>query len=108
LKERIWMKESALLIAVSGILVGTLFSEQYLHRGGIVNYTHLARASDRERLYHQHIAFRMIEKHPLTGVGYGQFSLQAPAFGGNSNNISATHNIYLMLASETGLISLAA
>lgn len=108
IKERIWMKEVALLIGASGLLIGTLFSEQYLHRGGIVNYTPTANASDQVRFYYQNIAFRMIEKHPLTGVGYGQFSLQTPSFGGDPNNISAAHNIYLILAAETGLISLAA
>ncbi len=103
---RTWMKATALLIILSGMLIGTLFSEQYLQRGGIVNYTPLARASDQERLYYQNIAFRMIKEHPLTGIGYGQFSLRSPSFGAEPTQIGAPHNIYLILAAEMGLLSL--
>lgn len=95
-----------LLILISATLIGGLFSEQYLHRGGIVNYTPTARISDQERFYYQNIAERMIAARPLTGVGYGQFSIHAPSFGADPKNTSATHNIYLILAAETGLLSL--
>ncbi len=100
-------KNTLLLILICGSLIGTLFAEQYLHRGGVVNYTPTARASDQERLYYQNIAERMIRGHPITGVGYGQFSIHAPSFGADPENISATHNIYLLLAAETGILSLA-
>ncbi len=102
------MTHTVTLIIASSALIATLFGEQYLHRGGIVNYTSTARASDSERLYYQNIAIRMAAAHPLTGVGYGQFSIHAPSFGADPKNISATHNIYLILAAETGLFSLAA
>lgn len=101
-------RECALLILVSGALIGSLFSEQYLHRGGIVNYTPTARGSDEVRIYYQNIALRMIAAEPLTGVGYSQFSVRAPSFGANPDSISTTHNIYLILAAETGVLSLIA
>jgi hypothetical protein len=107
--DRNWMRGTALLIALSGLLIASLFSEQYLQRGGIVNYTALARASDQERLYYQDIALSMIKKHPLTGVGYGQFSLRSPSFGADPDHaIGAPHNTYLILATETGIFSLVA
>ena len=109
IKERCWMKAATLLTAVSLLLIATLFSEQYLQRGGIVNYTLVSRDSDRERFFYQNIALKMVEKQPISGVGYGQFSLQSPSFGAKSAaHIGATHNIYLLLASEMGLLSLLA
>lgn len=107
-KEKIWMRAPAILIASCTILIATLFSEQYVHRGGIVNYTPTARASDWERIYYQNIAFRMMQDHPITGVGFGQYSLQSPHYGADSSLISAPHNIFVLLATETGLLSLVA
>jgi hypothetical protein len=112
-RQQILMKSTAMLILISGAIVGTLLHEQILQRGGVVNYTSLSRASDHVRFYYQKLAFRMIEKHPLAGVGFGQFSLRTPSFlpkGQDPMPASTTivHNVYLVLAAETGLISLAA
>ena len=51
-------------------------------------------------------ALRLTARHPLTGVGYGLFqprSVDNPAIGKPLN----THNDYLRLSSETGIVGLA-
>lgn len=110
LRNRQAIRSTLFLVCISGMLTATLFSEQYLHRGGVVNYTNTSRQSDQERLFYQSVALNMIQSHPFLGVGFGQFSLRAPAFlpkGVDPQSaISATHNIYLMIATETGLLSL--
>jgi hypothetical protein len=54
-------------------------------------------------LFAMHVAF----SHPLLGIGFGQFPAYAAATSGLGVYITTT-NEYLLLASETGLIALAA
>lgn len=99
-------------ILFSSTLTTTLLYEQIFSRGGIFNYNELAKGSDTTRLYYQEIALRMIKDKPLTGVGYSELTLRTPEYlppnKDPKRSISGTHNIYLFLAAETGLISLAA
>jgi len=88
-------------IAVSAFLSFGLLTEQYLYRGGIFNYNHTAQQSDQIRLAAQETAVQIIQDHPVTGVGYQQFSRAATSYG----NATGTHNIYLFLCSEMGLIA---
>jgi O-antigen ligase len=82
-------------------LSGALFFEQYLFRGGIINYNITSQQSDQIRLDAQHTAIEMIKDHLFTGVGFQQFSKAAAAYG----NPVGTHNIYLFLCSEMGLFA---
>jgi O-antigen ligase len=60
-------------------------------------------------------AFRMIHSHPLLGVGVGNFPYVAPTYSSiaafmNSElgeGAATTHNIFLSMASELGLVGLA-
>lgn len=109
-KNRGW--KPAILVVVSSLaLIGCLFHEQIARRGGIVNYNKLAQDSDAERFSYQKIAFDMIKRHPLLGVGHQQFTYRIPEFLPPEKKSTflpgATHNIYLLWASETGLLSLA-
>lgn len=112
LRCKIVLTGTLALIICSGSIVGVLLSRQILQRGGVVNTTELSRASDQERLYYQDIAMRMIEKHPLMGIGYGQFAIRMPSYlpQGADPSIesgnTAVHNIFLLLATENGLPSL--
>lgn len=92
-----------LSVAISGVL---LF-EQYIYRGGVVNYNKVAKGSDRIRIDAQNTAFQIIEDHPFLGVGYQQFSRGAASYFPNEAKKTGAHNIYLFLAGEMGLISLA-
>jgi O-antigen ligase len=100
------------MICLSTVLCGTLLYDQLNHRGGIVNYNPVAQNSDRVRIHYQNVAFSMIEKNPLFGVGFHQFGLRYPSYlpkNDTSNTyLTVTHNIYLLIASESGLIALTA
>ena len=113
-----WMRNRSLrsslripfLIFLSSLIVGGFFFwEQYLYRGGIVNYPAFTAASDLERLSFQNIAIRMLADHPLIGVGFEQFSLHASSLStGNLTLMTkgTVHNIYLLIAVEMGLLAL--
>ncbi|HSX13352.1 MAG TPA: O-antigen ligase family protein [Chlamydiales bacterium] len=81
-----------------------LLFEQYLHRGGIVNYNETAKNSDQVRIVAQSTAIEMIKDHPVAGVGFQQFSKVAESYG----NKTGTHNIYLFICSEMGMLALIA
>ena len=54
------------------------------------------------------VALAMIKKHPLTGVGLNNFIPSLPNFkkGLSFKELQPVHNIYLLIAAETGLIGL--
>jgi len=56
------------------------------------------------------VALAMIKKHPLTGVGLNNFIPSLPNFkkGLSFKELQPVHNIYLLIAAETGLIGLGA
>lgn len=102
----------ALMVGFSVLLSSILLHEQFLHRGGIVNYNQMVKDSDSIRIVHQKTALHIIQEHPILGVGYAQFSERSHSFLPENSpdfvRVTGPHNIYLMLASETGLISLGA
>lgn len=103
----------SIILATLGISLITTFAllgPQWDSRGGITGYTEQAKQSDAGRLYFQSLALKMIQKHPFFGVGYQQMSYRMPEHIPEDlpkdTFIAGTHNIYLFLAAETGLISL--
>jgi hypothetical protein len=109
-QNREW-KGAFFSVALSWTLAAFLFQDQIVSRGGLVNYNTLAQGSDISRLKFQSIATSMIFNNPLFGVGHEQFLLRFSEYVPRGSNpadyFGVTHNIYLVLASETGLISLA-
>jgi O-antigen ligase len=110
----IW-KEQAIRFASLTICFSLLFSWLVLHeqirdRGGIVNYNALSSGSDTLRLSYQKIALKVIKDYPIFGAGFQQLAMRSLDYIPKDQKIptGATHNIYLYLAGETGLISLAA
>lgn len=103
----------SLAIFGSVTLSAIILHEQFLYRGGIVNYEgSTAQGSDDVRFYYQNIALRLIEQYPLQGTGFHQLSLRAvelvPQDGEHPDTSIGTHNIYLYLAAELGLPALLA
>ena len=94
------------------ILVGCaigigLFFSQISARGGILNYNSVTEYADTERVKYLKIAVEMIKDHPLLGIGFNNFQLAAQPFQAEFPGhifFSKVHNIYLLMASETGLI----
>lgn len=109
-KEKV--RTLAIWVVSSTLLCFVLLFDQYTDRGGLVNYNKAVRAGDKGRIVYQKTAFRMIESHPLTGVGYTQFSLRSPAYFPADKDPakfpSTAHNIFLFLAAELGIPALIA
>jgi O-antigen ligase len=58
------------------------------------------------RLYLYFLAFQMFQQHPMVGVGTMNFQelLSDSAWGAQGLNLANTHNLYLQILSENGLI----
>ncbi len=101
------------IILASAILVSSLFCigifySQLIARGGIINYNAVTTYADSERIQYLKMAIDMIEEHPLLGIGFNNFQLyEDPIQPGYPGHVffSKVHNIYLLIASEMGLIS---
>ncbi|MGB7979020.1 MAG: O-antigen ligase family protein [Chlamydiales bacterium] len=102
----------ALLVLISFSFSAALLYKQYVHRGGVINYNALAKSSDDIRKFHQKTALKIIKDHPFFGLGFTQFSERSdPYFPPDApGHIRSTgpHNMFLFLACETGLLSVAA
>ena len=67
----------------------------------------MANLSGRTDLYE--VAINLFKQNKLTGVGWGRFRSYTLGFYNVSDNISfATHNVYLQLLCETGILGFAA
>jgi len=61
-----------------------------------------------ERLAHWQAAIRMLDEHPWTGVGIGNYALAYPhyAVGRWEDPLGHAHNFYLHVGAETGLVGM--
>jgi O-antigen ligase len=103
------IRKLAATVASSVFLSFILLWEQYLRRGGVVSYTEISQAADSHRIALQNIACKMIEKNPFFGVGYSRYATAMSEFAPKDLplcELTGTHNIYLYLATECGLLSL--
>jgi hypothetical protein len=97
---------SALLTSCA--LCIALFYSQLTARGGIINYNAVTAYADSERIQYLKMAVDMIKEHPVLGIGFNNFQLyENPIQPGYPGHLffSKVHNIYLLIASEMGLIS---
>lgn len=109
MKKKIFMLGAFLLTVVTGILI--FLSTYLIDRGGIINYNGLSMASDQGRLFYYRIAFLLILYSPFIGIGFNGFSLFPygilnPELKELSQAGGLSHNIYLQIAAETGIIGL--
>ncbi len=98
-----------LTMSFSILFTVLILGNQIKDRGGIVNYNTLAKESDALRISYQNLALQVIKDYPLFGAGFQQLSIRGLDYfpkGQNFKPSSGTHNIYLYLAAETGLLSL--
>lgn len=106
--KKAWSKLALLLIA-SALFCGVLLHEQFLERGGIINYNEFVGRADRDRVHYQNVALTMVKAHPFLGVGLKQFPIEMHRYieeGAAILQLQTVHNVYLLLAAETGLIGL--
>ncbi|MBS0604814.1 MAG: O-antigen ligase family protein [Verrucomicrobia bacterium] len=94
-------------VLLSCLLCIGIFYSQLTARGGVINYNEIAQHADSERLQYIKIAIDMLKEHPLLGVGFNNFQLYLQQYQENLTGhifFSKVHNIYLLIAAETGLI----
>jgi O-antigen ligase len=112
-----WMKKEtknlrliAAVLTFSTAITLSLIGRQLSSRGGITNYNRSAQFSDFGRKVLHQAGYEIVKDHPLLGVGFSQFTLRSenyfPPHLPSFIKESAPHNIFLYIASETGLISL--
>lgn len=76
-------------------------------RGGMMGYNAMTLNADRERIDYMKVAVEEIKQHPLLGVGFNNFALYGPALSETLTGRPLhyqVHNIYLLIASEIGLV----
>ena len=105
------LKKITLVVVSSFIVCFSLFYHQLLQRGGYVNYKHTpAQGSDQERKIYQDIALSSIQQNPFKGVGFNssQFDIKKKAEEKHLPYYIShpVHNIFLLIASESGLVAL--
>ncbi|PIR96688.1 MAG: hypothetical protein COT91_05515 [Candidatus Doudnabacteria bacterium CG10_big_fil_rev_8_21_14_0_10_41_10] len=96
-------------LVASGIILSALFYPHFLERGGVVSHGTTNERSISERILYQKISVEMIKQNPLTGVGYKNFVMVMDDYSPQklqSNQHQPVHNIYLLIAAETGLPAL--
>jgi len=94
-----------LMVFFSLALTVVLLYPQIKSRGGLVNYNALAKDSDQVRLQSQSISWEVIKKFPVTGLGFHNFEKGVKAHV--KGPFAMVHNIYLLVATEMGLVALA-
>ncbi len=106
LQKRITTLWKPLVVGIASAML--LFFPQLFYRGGIVSYNEGVLKSDQMRVSMQEVAVQMIREHPWLGVGFNNYLIAFAEYvkGAQVESISV-HNIYLLIAAETGLIGLA-
>lgn len=107
-QRRFSWKQVMFLGAILGVGLA-LFLPAMLSRGGVFNYQGPATGADSERMYYNKIAFELWEQHPWFGVGYNNFQLHTQlTYAEMPGHLfhSKVHNIYLLIAAETGFVGL--
>lgn len=97
-------------LAVSGISIVILIvflSSSNLIVSRFFAVFNLSEGSNSERLVNWSQAIKIIEDHPLTGVGVGSYSLAVDPQSSSRSAITA-HNTYLDIAAEMGIFALLA
>lgn len=94
-----------LMITTSVLINLSLLGEQYLYRGGILNYNTCSATSDMIRISLQNVSLKMIQDHAITGVGFQQFSSSSLPYLSPNEYPAGTHNIYLFLTAEMGIFA---
>ena len=102
-------KEMLIAILLSSILIGVLFfqyNELVITRLG--DNSRLEIKSRIERVASYNEALQIIKKYPLTGVGLGNYTLALSREIPNQESFyyQPTHNVFLLVCAETGIIGL--
>lgn len=102
---------TAVLSFFGGLIGLALFSFSSNYKLLITNYFPDGDLSVDRRLSLLQSAWEMFKKAPLSGVGLGQFTVHLPSYGlppGPTLFLEPVHNIFALVAAESGIFALAA
>ena len=110
-KEEKKKVKSVFLLQITTFSLCTMFFfPQIIDRGGIHNFMKTStHGVDRERKVYEKLAVEQIQQHPLLGVGFNASTIdrkEQHIVKISEEYSHPVHNIFLLIASETGLISL--
>lgn len=106
------VKKMFLVFLTILILIGVFFSKYLVERGFAGRFFQSKKAkemnvgSDDLRLSLKKSAINMIKKHPFWGIGFRNFLIKRNEYSDEKLKRAYVHNIYLLIAAETGLVSL--
>lgn len=114
----VWMRKEKRARFLSSALFGFFFLclialyPQLKSRGGIINYNQVNKEADSERIIFQNLAWKMIQKHPVKGIGYANMGQRNDEFFEGEYPArylhAGVHNIYLYIAAEIGIFGIMA
>ncbi len=99
------IKHLMIVFLVSCTFSSLLILPQLKHRGGIFNYNQFVQKADMPRVQAGIIAIKMIKDFPVLGVGFQNYGKKGFDY---ADQFIPVHNIYLLVGSEGGLLTLAA
>lgn len=94
------------------VILGILFSAFFIDRGILGSFFKSNRAktldiaSNTTRNTLKEVSINMIKKHPFVGIGYRNFLIKRDEYFDQKPQRAYVHNIYLLIASQTGLFAL--
>ena len=103
---------SFLFFLVIILSLGVFGSKQLLERGFLGSYfqskdaSTMNKQSDFTRDSLKNVSINMIKTHPYFGVGFRNFLIKRNEYSNAGVQRAYVHNIYLLIAAESGLISL--
>ncbi len=107
-RAKVRVKKTLILFLASIMVCGAVFYPSLASRGGIFNYNSQTEEADTERMIYHRIAWKMLKENPVLGVGYNNFQLHTSRFAPSDWPLlhSKVHNIYLLIAAETGILGI--
>lgn len=97
------------VIALSSLCISFIvLLPHFTARGGFFNRPSFVQNADSIRMSYHYIAWSMIKSYPFLGIGYNCFIIAPTKFFLTDPNMMRTwtHNIYLLIGSETGILGL--
>jgi len=94
------------------LLIGGFFSKYLIERGFVGDFFQSKKAKEvnlgsaNTRVLLKDVSINMIKKHPFFGIGFRNFLIKRQEYTCEKTQRAYVHNIYLLIAAETGLISL--
>jgi O-antigen ligase len=105
------VKKMLITFLIVLVLVGCLFSKYLIERGYFGHFFQSNEAkeinlgSSNVRILLKNVSINMIKQNPYFGIGFRNFLIKRGEYTSQITERAYVHNIYLLIAAETGIIS---